>query len=107
MKLYRVRLKVKQTKYHPGFHDFRFGYYRVWLFADSTEDAEVRARKILGQLPYESMSPESSIIDDFADELGVVEETLEETARRFGIAISFDWCKMGSDEDCFLNDCPA
>jgi len=51
--LHRVLLKVRPLPGHPLFWQMQFGLLRMWLFANSDEDAAGRAMKIIAQLPYE------------------------------------------------------
>lgn len=53
MDLYRVAIKASPAVEHPLFWEWKTGYLCMWLYAQSREEAEERADKIIAQLPYE------------------------------------------------------
>jgi hypothetical protein len=98
--LYRVAAKVRPLPWHPKYYDWQFGFLRIWLFANSVEDAVDRARKISDELPYERIGDEFGV--------GTTEKTAEtedgspqESARATGLAIRLLGVETGADESAF------
>ena len=59
--LHRILLKVRPLPGHPLFWKMQFGFLRMWLFADSAEDAAERAMKLIAELPYERVGDQVAV----------------------------------------------
>ena len=65
--LYRVSTKVTPAAWHPKFYDWEHGFLRLWLFANSPDDASDKAASIIAVLPYERLNDEFAIESGFPD----------------------------------------
>lgn len=98
--LYRVAAKVRPLPWHPRYYDWQFGFLRIWLFANSVEDAVERARLISDELPYERAGDEYCV--ETTDEAPETEDaSAQERARAIGLAIRLFCVETGADEAVF------
>jgi hypothetical protein len=87
---HRVNLKVRPLPGHPTYYDWQFGYFGLWLFANSIDDARDRALLIVGALPYEVIGDKVSVETNFprTEESRAMNGRAQETAGEIGLAMS-------------------
>lgn len=99
MQLYRVALKVRPSPGHPRYYECQFGVLCMWIYAPSPEDAGIRARRIVSDLPYEHVGTNVTVgVDPKPSEL---EQQCFEQALQLGIGITMFACPTGTEEGDF------
>lgn len=101
--LHLVSGKVRPTPGHPLYYEWQFGFLRLWLFADSLEDAKDKALAILEVLPYEQVGEQVRVESEFpsTEESRQMHGFAREQAEKLGLGIEMFAAETGTDEAGF------
>ncbi len=85
--LFQVGFCVKPALRRPAFWDAKSGVLMIWLFAENSNDAKVRAQQVLGALPYEYAADEVSIAQINEPSPDEAHRSNEDIARDMGLCV--------------------
>jgi len=97
MKLWRVVFKATLKPAHPKFYDYQFGFFVIWVYAFSAEEAIERVEKEMAVAAHLYTRVGTQILvsenPDISREGGRLDAQLEQN----GICFEFHMCPPGAD----------